>query len=235
MQPRGLIVIPAFNEEGMIAHVVAAATVQTGFDVLVVDDGSSDRTAERARGAGAGVVTHPFNLGYGCALQTGYRYAHRHGYEVVVQIDADGQHDPADAARLADPILRGEADIVVGCRFFSGSSYTMPPLRRLGVQWLRFLLRSLSGIDLRDPTSGLQALSASVVRLYTSEAFPSDYPDADMFVLLQKAGYRIRELEVRMKERNDARSMHAGIGVLYYSYKMTLAMIMNVLRPAQRP
>ncbi len=230
--PSRLIIIPAWNEERSIAAVVASCRASSpDFDVLVVDDGSSDDTAAIARKAGARVVSHPFNIRYGAALQTGYLYALRHGYRVVVQLDADGQHDPGDVAALAAPIERGEADLVVGSRFHPASTYRMPLLRRIGSAWFRVLVRTLSGVELGDPTSGLQALHRDVLELYCGEAFPLDYPDADVLVLAARSGFRIAEVPVQMHVETGSASMHSGIRVLYYVYKMTLCVVMNAIRP----
>lgn len=233
--PRQLIVIPAWNEARSISAVVAACRkAAPAFDVLVVDDGSSDGTAEIARLAGASVVSHPFNIRYGAALQTGYLYALQRGYDLVVQLDADGQHDPADADSLAAPILRGEADLVVGSRFHATSTYRMPLLRRLGSSWFRLLVRALAGVELGDPTSGLQALSRDVLELYSTEIFPLDYPDADVLVLAARSGFRIVEVDAHMRVEAGSPSMHSGVRVLYYVYKMTLCVIMNATRPVTR-
>ena len=226
-----LVVIPAFDEGEHIARVLQAVTRHAPeFDVLVVDDASRDNTAEIARANGATVVIHPFNMGYGAALQTGYRYALKSDYRVVVQLDADGQHDPETVSKLAEPVLSGQLDVVLGTRFHPGSSYRMPVLRWLGSLWFSSLVRWLTGLSISDPTTGMQALSPRVLQLYTSDAFPADYPDADMIVLLHRNRYRIGEMPVTMHERPDAPSMHRGIAVLYYVYKMTLAILMNTIR-----
>lgn len=229
--PRQLIIIPAWNEARSIASVVAECRAKApGFDVLVIDDGSGDETASIARVAGAKVVSHPFNIRYGAALQTGYLYALRNGYEVVVQLDADGQHDPADVAALAAPVLAGRADLVVGTRFHAASHYRMPWLRQVGSAWFRILVRTLSGVELSDPTSGLQALHRDVLHLYTTDAFPLDYPDADILVLAVRSGFRIAEVPAHMRVEAGSASMHSGVRVLWYVYKMTLCVVMNAVR-----
>jgi len=228
---RGLIIIPAYNEAEAIGAVIKQCRERAAnFDVLVIDDGSADGTADIASRCGATVLRHPFNLNYGAALQTGYRYAVHNGYDVAVQLDADGQHDPGDAPRLAAPILAGRADVVLGSRFFAGSTYRMPPLRRIGSQWFRLLVRAITGLSVSDPTTGLQALDRKVLEMYASDLFPIDYPDADMLVLLRRNGFRVEEIACEMRQRSDARSMHAGLGVLYYVYKMSLSILMNACR-----
>lgn len=230
--PAGLVLIPAYNEAPRIGEVLAAARRHApDFDLLVVDDASVDDTAGVARRAGARVLRHPFNMGYGAALQTGYRWALRRDYPVVVQLDADGQHDAAAVPVLAAPVLAGELDLVLGSRFHEGSSYRMQPLRRLGSLWFSSLVRWITGLRVSDPTTGLQALCPRVLRLYTSDAFPADYPDADMTVLLHRNGFRIGECPVRMTARPELTSMHGGLRVVYYVYKMTLAIVMNAIRP----
>ncbi|RMF23066.1 MAG: glycosyltransferase family 2 protein [Deltaproteobacteria bacterium] len=231
---RGLVVIPAFDEERSIGEVIDRVREHAGgFDILVVDDCSGDQTGAVARRHGATVVRHPFNLGYGCALQTGYRWALRHGYDLVVQMDGDGQHDGADVPVVARPILEGTADVVYGSRFHEGSTYRMGLLRRIGSRWFAWLVRILTGVAISDPTTGFQGLSARVLELYTTAAFPTDYPDADMIVLLSRRGLRIAEVPVRMHERPESPSMHSGLRVLYYVYKMTLSILMNALRTAR--
>jgi len=227
----GLVVIPAYNEEAQIGSVLRAVSAQAPhFDALVVDDGSTDRSAERAREAGARVASHPFNLGYGAALQTGYLLALREGYGAVVQLDADGQHDPSCIEALAAPVLEGRLDVVLGSRFHAESDYQMPWLRRVGSAWFSLLVRLFTGVSVSDPTSGFQALSPRAMQLYTSTAFPADYPDADVTILLHRHRMRFGELPVTMHERPEARSMHRGITVLYYVYKMTLGILMNLIR-----
>jgi glycosyltransferase involved in cell wall biosynthesis len=229
---RGLVVIPAFDEAENIAEVLRQTRERAGdFDVVVIDDASRDATSQVARSEGATVVRHPFNMGYGAALQTGYRLALRQGYDVVVQLDADGQHDPASVSELAAPILAGERDVVLGSRFHPGSTYRMQGLRRIGSRWFSTLVRWLTGLRISDPTTGFQALCPDVLRPYTSDAFPTDYPDADMTVLLHRNRFRIGEVPVTMRERPEVPSMHHGIGVVYYVYKMTLAIFMNAIRP----
>lgn len=230
---RVLAVIPAYREEAKVAQVVSAMKAQ-GFDVLVVDDHSPDGTAAAAAEAGAQVIRLPSRLGYGGALQTGYLYAYENGYDAVVQLDADGQHEPACAADVIAPVLADQADIVMGSRFLSRQAYPMPLIRRLG-RWLFGSIAALiTGKRITDPTTGYQGLSAKVLRLYCTRLFPEDYPDADMLIILHRMGIRVVEVPVKMYP-NSGQSMHSGvIRPLYYIYKMTLAMLMAVFRSLPR-
>lgn len=228
-----VVIIPALNEARSVGAVIDDVRANAAdVDVVVIDDGSTDTTAAVARAHGADVVEHPYNLGYGVALKTGYRYAVRHGYRALVQFDADGQHCGESVPALLEPIRRGEADAVLGSRFFAGSTYRMSPLRRVGSAWFGVLLRWLTGWRVSDPTSGLQALSRPVVELYATDCFPGDYPDADMLVLLRRNGFRLREVAAAMRSDGGSPSMHGGLKTVYYVYKMTLSMLMNTVRPA---
>jgi glycosyltransferase involved in cell wall biosynthesis len=230
---RILAVIPAYREETRIGQVVRAVR-ELGFDVLVVDDCSPDATRLEAERAGATMVRHPINLGYGGGLQTGYLYARERGYEAVVQLDADGQHDPACICDLLAPLLAGEADVVLGSRFLGRGDYKMPWARRLGQRLFGGLAGLVTRQRVTDPTTGFQALSAKTVALYCTRLFPEDYPDADMLIVLRRAGLRVREVAVQMYP-NEEQSMHSGIlRPLYYIYKMSLAMLMALCKRLPR-
>ena len=162
-----LAVIPAWNEAGTIAAVVGGVYAGAAeADVLVVDDGSSDATVASARAAGARVVSHVFNMGYGAALQTGYKRAERDGYRYVVQLDADGQHAPADVERLLAPLRAGTADVVLGSRFAASTNYRMGTTRTIGRAILRSILVACGGPDVADPTTGFQATRVTKARPY---------------------------------------------------------------------
>lgn len=229
-----LAIIPAYCEGERIAEVVGAVR-KHGLDVLVIDDGSPDATAAAARAAGAQVVRLPVNLGYGGALQSGYLYARDADYDAIVQLDADGQHDPASIPDLLAPVAAGEADVVLGSRFLGKGSYKVPWTRRLGQKLFGGIVGLLVGRRISDPTTGMQALSRRVVHLYCTRIFPDDYPDADMFLVLHRLGYVAREIPVIMHQ-GDGPSMHGGIiRPLYYIYKMTLAIfIAGIKRLPQR-
>ncbi len=221
--PDAILIIPAYNEAGRLESVLAdVASVAPGFRVVVVDDGSEDGTAELARRAGAFVLRHPFNLGYGVALQTGYKYALRSGASLLVQMDADGQHAARDIARLVEPIRRDECDLVVGSRFLEATGYRHGPLRTIG-RWLFGGLVRLAGLRISDPTSGFQAMNRRVLEVYAADFFPTDYPDVDVLLAAYRRGLRVGECSVRMSPGPRSSSLHGGLRTFYYVYKMLLS------------
>ncbi len=227
---RLVAVIPAYDESGRIGDTVTRVRDEVQADVVVVDDGSRDDTAEEARRAGAIVAVHPVNLGYGSALQTGYRYALRAGYDAVIQLDADGQHDPSSIQALLAGLREG-ADVVVGSRFLHAGSYRPPFARRLGMTLFGGVASLLSGMKLTDPTSGFQALSRRALVFYAHERYPHDYPDADVLSMVARSGLVLREVPVRMHESPDGKSMHGGFWKpLYYAFRMSLALALVPLR-----
>ncbi len=224
---RTLVIIPALNEARSITRVVEAVRGADGaLDILVIDDGSHDETATLARQAGAQVASHPFNLGYGAALQTGYKWALAHDYSYVVQLDADGQHDPAFLPRLLEPLHQGTADLVIGSRFLTDSGYRMDAARNAGRLFLQRLLRAFGGPRIADPTSGLQALRRPVIEFCCRDFYPSDFPDIDVLLVLHRRGFRLVEVPVTMAPSPAGRkTMHAGLKALYYPYKILLATV----------
>ncbi len=226
-----LVIIPAFNEAGNIGRVIGAIRkVVPQCHILVVNDGSRDDTAAAAAAAGAMVLSHAFNMGYGVTIQTGYKFAYCHGYRYVVQIDADGQHDPGFIPRLLAPVMSGDTDFVIGSRFLEEESYRPSFSRRLGILFFRKLVTYLIGRSVTDPTSGYQAFNRDVLRFFTTDVFPCDYPDADMLITLNLAGFRIRELAVRMYANPTGKTMHSGTKPLYYMFKMCLSIFVTLLR-----
>jgi glycosyltransferase involved in cell wall biosynthesis len=230
-----LIVIPAFNEEEKIRAVVQEVRREVPEAVvLVVNDGSRDQTEARARDAGAKVLTHPFNMGYGVTLQTGYKFGLKHGFEYLLQMDADGQHDPGYLPVLLREVREGGADVVIGSRFLGKGDYRPARLRQMGIFLFRWVASFLCGQKITDPTSGYQALSRRAVEFCARDSFPGDYPDADVLVMMHRAGLRLREVPVRMHPNGQGRSMHSGLKPLYYIYKMCLSIALSLIRQ-ERP
>lgn len=226
-----LVIIPAFNEEEKIQTVFQGIKQEVPEAVvLVVSDGSSDQTEARARAAGAKVLSHPFNMGYGVTLQTGYKYALKYGFDYVLQMDGDGQHDPRYLPILLREVQEGRGDVVIGSRFLGEAGYRADWLRQMGIYLFRFIASFLCGQKITDPTSGYQALSRRAVEFCVRDSFPGDYPDADVLVLMHRAGLRIREVPVRMHPNAHGKSMHSGLKPLYYIYKMCLSISLNLVR-----
>jgi len=231
MENETIVIIPAYNEEKNIAGVIKGIrNAIPDVDILVVNDGGEDRTEEIVRELGERVVNLPYNMSYGAALQTGFRYAVKHGYGYAVQIDADGQHDPKDILKLLKVVLDGEADVAIGSRFLGGGSYEAPVTRRAGMLIFGWLASFIIGQRVTDPTSGYQALSSNAIRFYAGDYYPVDYPDADVIIMLHRAGLKIKEIPVTMYPNPDNKSMHAGLKPLYYIFKMFLSIFVTLLR-----
>ncbi len=227
-----LVVIPAHNEAGRIGRVVRdVREVLPGARVAVVDDASTDTTGDEAARCGAEVLPHAVNMGYGASLETAYLYAGRRGYDLLVQMDGDGQHVAAEIPRLLAPVMEGTADMVIGSRYGNepGKGMSVPALRRIGHRFFSLLLFVLTGRRFRDPTSGFQAFNRRALELLASGVFPCDYPDADVILMAHLAGLRIREIPVRMVGRDGGVSMHSGWKPLYYGCKMLLSVFVVLL------
>lgn len=230
-QGRILVLLPAHNEATGIAAVVEGVrSALPHAVVVVVDDASKDGTAAAARSAGAWVLPLPVNLGYGGALQTGYKYAAAHSFDFLVQLDADGQHDPASIAAVLDPVREGRCDLCIGSRFLEGTPYPIPAARRAGMVLFRRVASFLIGQTITDPTSGFQAMNARTIAFFLSDAYPADYPDTDVLVWLHRHGFRILEAPVLMHASVTGQTIHSGLRPLYYLFKMSLAIPLNLLR-----
>ena len=226
-----LIVIPAYNEQGRVGQVIAEVKkALPEADVLVIDDGSTDTTAAEARRAGAAVLGLPINSGYGVALQTGYKFGVRAGYAVIGQIDADGQHRAEYLREMLAALERDDADVIVGSRFLGEDGHYRPSLARVaGIGLFARLTSLITHERVSDPTSGFQLMRSRVARLFCSEVYPTDYPDADVLILLHRTGYRVREIPVQMRP-SSGKSMHSGHSGPYYMYKMLLSIFVTLLR-----
>ena len=230
-----LAIVPAFNEERAIGAVIdEIRAFDPTFDVLVVDDGSHDRTAEAALRHGARVVRLPFNLGIGGSVQTGFRYAFDHGYELVARVDGDGQHDPAQLGALLPAVLGGEADICVGSRFAGAAGYRSSGARRIGIRILARTVSLLTGQRVTDTTSGFQVLDRKAIELFAQD-YPHDYPEVEAAVMLHKHRLRLAEVPVSMRERVHGNSSITALRSVYYMAKVLLAVLVGMFRRRATP
>jgi glycosyltransferase involved in cell wall biosynthesis len=228
---RVLVLMPAHNEAESIGHTLTLiAQALPHADAVVINDYSSDATTAIAERHGARVVELPWNLGYGGAVQTGFKYALAHGYDFVIQMDADGQHDPASAIALLAPVLAGETDVAIGSRFLGQATYKIPAMRRLGMGVFGSIVTFVTRRRFSDPTSGYQAMNRRVMEFFAHDNYPTDFPDADTIILLALAGFRVREVPVTMQARVAGTSMHSNLKAFYYVFKMTLSIFMVLLR-----
>jgi len=230
-----LIVIPAFNEEQSIGAVLKEVRAKVPFaDILVINDGSTDATRRKAGESNVMVISHPFNLGYGAALQTGFRFSVMGGYDCIIMMDADGQHIPSSTDNLIKAMEENNADVVIGSRFLEGS-YHMSMARKLGSWLFSKIARAYTGIMITDPTSGFQLMNRDAFSyLAEGDNYPLDYPDVNIIMALHKRNFRIVEAPVRMTENNTGKSMHDGMKPLIYMIKMFLAIIMVLMRGTRR-
>ncbi len=232
---RVLILIPAYREAPVIGRVIEdVRTTRPDVDIVVIDDASPDRTGAIAREAGVPVLTLPVNLGIGGAVQTGFKYAVAHGYDAVVQVDGDGQHDPQELATVLGPLRAGKADVVIGSRFLEDRGYKAPFTRRVGMVLFSTVARWAIGQRITDTTSGFRALNRRAVA-FLAENYPVDFPDAETLVLLRRAGFTLAEVPVNMRARFSGKSSTTTLKSLYYPFKQMLSVLVVMLRKPPRP
>lgn len=232
---RRIAVVPARNEERSVAAVVEQIRAfDPDMEVVVVDDGSVDRTAAVAAAAGARVVRLPFNLGIGGAVQTGFRFALENGFDLAVRLDGDGQHDPGELPALLEPLLADEADIVVGSRFAGEGEYRPPFARRLGIRLFAGVVSRVVGQRVTDTTSGFQALNRRAIALFAAD-YPHDYPEVEATVMVFKHRLRLKEVPVAMREREAGDSSITPLRSVYYMLKVSLALFVGLFRRYATP
>ena len=228
---RRVAIVPALNEEVAVPGVIdELQAFDPGMDVVVVDDGSVDRTAAVAAAKGVRVLRLPFNLGIGGAVQTGFRFAFENGYDLAVRIDGDGQHDPSQLPLVLGPILRGEADIAVGSRFAGDEDgYRSSRTRRVGIRLLAWVVSRIVGQRVTDTTSGFQAINRDGIALFARD-YPHDYPEVEATVMVFRHRLRLVEVPVAMRERGGGRSSITTLRSIYYMVKVLLAIFVGLFR-----
>jgi glycosyltransferase involved in cell wall biosynthesis len=232
---RRIAVVPAYNEEANVGGVIdELRAFDPGMEVVVVDDGSRDATAAVAEARGAHVVRLPYNLGIGGAVQTGYQYAHEHGFDVAVQVDGDGQHDPAQLPLILAPLLDGRADVVVGSRFSGGSPYRSTRVRRIGIRIFARVVSAVVRQRVTDTTSGFRAINRRAIALFAAD-YPHDYPEVEATVMSVKQKLRLQEVPVAMRERVGGRSSITAARSIYYMAKVLLAIFVGLFRRSADP
>ncbi|HEV2199790.1 MAG TPA: glycosyltransferase family 2 protein [Bryobacteraceae bacterium] len=225
-----LVLIPAYNEEGAIAGVVAEVRgVMPTTPVLVVDDYSRDATIHRAREAGARVLALPYHLGLGGCVQAGYRLAYELGYDYVIRVDGDGQHDPQDIPKVLAALEKGGNEMVIGSRFVDGSGDHTSATRGLAIAFFRAVLRPILGRPVRDPTSGFVGVSRAALGVF-SRTFPLEYPEIEALVVLQRRRFRFVEVPCHFRPRKTGRSTITAVKSFYYMVHVLLGVFINVLK-----
>ncbi|HEX2233436.1 MAG TPA: glycosyltransferase family 2 protein [Thermoleophilaceae bacterium] len=231
-----IAVVPAYNEAATVADVIASLRESVpSFDVLVVDDGSTDATADRAEAAGAEVLRLPFNLGIGGAVQAGFQYALEHGYDYAVQVDADGQHLASEIHKLVRAMEENPGvDIICGSRFLTAQGYPAPISRRTGIHIFAFILSRLVGQRVSDPTSGFRLYNRRGIALFARD-YPHDYPEVEAVLMLHFHRLRMREVPVRMLQRGGGVSSIRSGKSAYYMIKVLLAIFVGLARARPVP
>jgi glycosyltransferase involved in cell wall biosynthesis len=227
---RVLVLIPAFNEEGNIDGVIKEVhAAMPGTPILVVDDCSVDATRSHARTAGAKVLALPHHLGLGGCVQAGYRLAYELGYEYVIRVDGDGQHDPRDIPTVLKALERGDCEMVIGSRFVGGNGSHTSLLRAAGIVFFRAMLRPILGRPVHDPTSGYVGVNRTALALFSS-TFPLEYPEIEALVVLQRKRFRFVEVPCRFRPRRAGRSTITAVKSLYYIIHVLLGVFVNILK-----
>ena len=224
-----LVIIPAYNEEASIVNTVQDILDHApGFDYVVINDCSKDRTLQRCRENGLNVIDLPVNLGIGGGIQTGYRYAVEHGYDVAVQFDGDGQHDASYLQAIADRLERDDLDMVIGSRFIENEGFQSTGLRRFGINFFKFLIKLLYGGTITDATSGMRMCSRRVMEEFSVD-YPQDYPEPETVARLLRKKYKVQEIPVVMRERSAGTSSINPAKSVYYMIKVSLAILVERL------
>ena len=225
-----LIIIPAYNEEANVVKTVESIERDAvGFDYIVINDCSTDRTKEICEEHGFHYVDLPINLGIGGAVQTGYKYAWENGYDMAVQVDGDGQHDPEFLELMAEYLETHQVDMVIGSRFIEKQGFQSSGMRRVGIRFFSGLIRLMTGKTITDPTSGLRMAGRNVIELFSKD-YPRDYPEPESVVAILRKGLKVAEVPVIMREREGGVSSISMKKSVYYMVKVTLAILIERIR-----
>jgi len=225
-----LIIVPAYNEEGAVGHVVEELReVLPGVPVLVIDDASYDGTRRAARDAGAKVLPLPHHLGLGGCVQAGYRLAHELGFDYVIRVDGDGQHDPKSIPLILDTLKTGDFEMVIGSRFAGGQGEYTSFARSMGIRFFRLVLRPILGKMVLDPTSGFVGVNRAALEVF-SRSFPLEYPEIEALVVLKRRAFRFREVPCRIRPRRAGRSTITALKSFYYMIHVLLGVFVNILK-----
>jgi len=221
-----IIIIPAHNEEQTIYNILKNVQLKyKDFDLLVINDGSTDGTVKEVQKTSAKLLNHPLNLGYGATIQTGYKFAYANNYKYLIQMDADGQHNVDCISNIYNELITNNADLVLGSRFSLDSKYSTSFARKFGMRFFKRIVNLITNLNLSDVTTGFQGMNRAVLWEFIQDYFPDDYPDADVIVLAHKKGIRIKEVPVVMHSRIDGRSMHSNpFKVVVYVIQMLISM-----------
>lgn len=225
-----LVLIPAFNEEGAVAGVIQEVQASVpGAPILVVDDCSVDATRSKAQIAGARVLGLPHHLGLGGCVQAGYKLAYELGYEYVIRVDGDGQHNPSDIPTVLKALEQGDCEMVIGSRFVNGAGDHTSLVRAAGIMFFRAVLRPILGRPVRDPTSGFVGVNRTALELFAA-TFPLEYPEIEALVVLQRKRFRFVEVPCQFRPRRSGRSTITAVKSLYYIIHVLLGVFVNMLK-----
>lgn len=225
-----LIIIPAYNESENIENTVRDIQKKApDFDYVIINDCSGDKTREVCEANNFNIVNLPVNLGIGGAVQTGYKYACKYGYDIAVQVDGDGQHDPAFLNEMADTLIKEDADMLIGSRFLEKEGFQSSKIRRVGISYFTWLIKILTGKKITDPTSGLRMINRKLIEIF-AESYPRDYPEPESVVHVIKLKKKVVEIPVVMRERQGGSSSIRFFSSIYYMIKVTIAILTEKMR-----
>lgn len=226
-----LIIIPAYNEQDNLKRLIAdlQSENQLQYDLLIINDCSTDRTSQVIRELNVPAVNLPCNLGIGGAVQTGYKYAKQNRYDIAVQVDGDGQHNPRFIHKIVEPIIKGEADFVIGSRYIEKEGFQSTAMRRAGIFYFSKLIHFFTRHKITDPTSGFRASNADIIDIF-SKNYPIDYPEPETIVFLLRKKFRLKEVPVIMQERSTGISSIKSFKSAFYMVKVSLAILIDLLR-----